>query len=204
MPSHATRRVSLPLFVLFLLLISTRAWSLPVMFMDVGGAGADGEVQQGESVTVDVLLSDVPIGTDSNGLFSFGFSITYDTSGLDATSHAFGALWQNTGIDSSRNDPGDVGLSANRFFMSSGPYGDDVLLGSIVFAGLDPGTYNLTLGYFTGTGDTVLFDGASIDDGAVFFATGSVEVVPEPGTFVLVSMGMALLGVHSRRQAAMS
>ena len=204
MPSQSLRRVSLPLFIVFLFMIASQASALPMMFMDVGGAGSSGEVEQGESVTVSLFLSDVPIGSDSKGLFSFGFDIAYDSAGLDATSHDFGPLWQSTGIDSSRNDPGDVGLSANRFFMSSGPYGDDILLGSIEFVGLSSGTYSLTLGYFTGTGDNVLFDGTSIDDGPEFFTAGSLEVVPEPGTFVLVSMGMGLLGMHSRRRSLAS
>ncbi|MAI80230.1 MAG: hypothetical protein CL917_14875 [Deltaproteobacteria bacterium] len=202
MPSQSIRRVFFPAFLLILISISTQASALPLMFMDIGGSGSGGQVQQGESVTINVLLSDVPIGTDSKGLFSFGFDIAYDSAGLNATTHDFGALWQSTGIDSSKNDPGDVGLSANRFFMSSGPYGDNILLGTIEFVGLTPGTYSLTLGHFTGTGDNVLFDGNSIDDGPAFFTNGSLEVVPEPGTFVLVSMGMALLGLRSRRQSS--
>ena len=188
----------LPL-VFLCLLIAERALALPLMYLDVGGLGPDGEVQQGESVTVSVFASDVPIGTDSKGLFSFGFGIAYDNSGLDATSLDLGALWQATGIDASRDDPGFAGLSSNRFFMSSGPHGDDILLGTIDFLGLSPGTYFLTLGHFTGSGDTVLFDGTSLDDSAEFFSSGSVEVVPEPGTFVLISLGMAILGVRSRR-----
>ena len=201
MPSQSLRRVFLPLFIVLLLSVASQATALPMMFMDVGGTGSAGEVEQGESVTVSLYLSNVPIGTDSKGLFSFGFDIAYDTSGLDVDSLDFGALWQSTGIDSSRNDPGNAGLSANRFFMSSGPYGDDILLGSIEFVGLSAGTYALTLGHFTGTGDNVLFDGSTIDDGAGFFTNGSLEVVPEPGTFVLVSMGMGLLGARARREA---
>lgn len=194
-----TVRPSMLLFVAFSLILAGRALALPLMYVDVAGFGPDGEVQQGESVTVSLFLSDVPLGTDSKGLFSFGFDIAYDETGLDATSLVLGALWQSTGIDSSHDDPGSVGLSSNRFFMSSGPHGDDIFLGSVDFLGLSTGTYNLALSYFTGSGDTVLFDGTSLDDSAGFFSDGSIEVVPEPGTFLLVSLGMTILGVRSRR-----
>ena len=194
-----TVRPPMLLLVVFSLILAGRALALPLMYLDVAGFGPDGEVQQGESVTVSVFVSDVPLGADGKGLFSFGFDIAYDGAGLDATSLDPGALWQSTGIGSSHDDPGSAGLSANRFFMSSGPHGDDILLGSVDFLGLSTGTYNLTLSHFTGSGDTVLFDGTSLDGSAGFFSDGSIEVVPEPGTFLLVSLGMTILGLRSRR-----
>ena len=112
-----------------------------------------------------------------------------------------GPLWVGTGFTTSHNDPGDVGIIANRQFMTGGPDGDDILLASIDFTGTAPGLSSLTVGYYTGgSGDNILFDGTVLDGSPSFFQSGSIEVVPEPQTALLLGMGLTFLGARRRRE----
>jgi hypothetical protein len=132
-------------------------------------------------------------------MFGFGFDLTFNDAGASASNLTLGPLWSGTGFDSSVNDPGRAGLTSNRFFLSSGPSGDDILLGTLDLEGLAPGTYDLTLGYFTGAGDNTLFDGTVLDSDPVsFFGTGTLSV-PEPGVSSLYLGGFLLLVAARRR-----
>ena len=179
--------------LLGLVLLVAPARALPRLDVNVGGSGALGVVEVGHTITVDVRASGIPAGSDGNGLFGFGFSILYSSAGLSASDPQLGPLWIATGFDDSRNDPGNVGLTANRFFQQSGPFGDGILLGSIVFSGLAMGSYALDLTHFTGVGDNLLFDGAILDAGSAFFPDVTIVVVPEPGTLGLALFGMLML-----------
>lgn len=181
-----------------LLLVSAPAHAVPLMHLSVGGAGPDGNVRTGDSVTLSILASGIPAGSDGFGLFGFGFDIGFDATGLAASNLTLGPLWQLTGFDDSLDLPGLVGLTSNRFFQTSGPFGDDILLGTIDFQGLVRGSYDLTLGFFTGVGDNVLFDGTMIDADPGFFGTGSITV-PEPVSSVLFLIGLLALSSSRRR-----
>lgn len=86
-----------------------------------------------------------------------------------ATDASAGALWTGIGFARSCNDPGEVGILANRFLMSSRPCGDDVL-----------------------------FDSTVLDSSSSFFQSGSLNLVPEPHTALLFGMGLMFLGVRQR------
>ena len=131
-------------------------------------------------------------------MFGFGFGITFDSLGLSATNLTLGPLWQFTGFDDTVDTTGRAGLISNRFFMSSGPSGDDILLATIDFQGLAPGVHDLTLGYFTGAGDNVLFDFTALDGAPSFFESGSISV-PDPRTSALFLLGLFVLSGYRRR-----
>jgi hypothetical protein len=181
-----------------LLLSASQAFAVPLMHLDIGGSGASASIASGESITVSVFASDIPAGSDSNGMFGFGFDITFESLGLSASNLGLGPLWQFTGFDDTLDTAGRVGLTSNRFFLSSGPSGDDILLATIDFQGLAPGVYDLTLGYFTGVGDNVLFDSTTLDGAASFFGSGSISV-PEPRTSALFLLGLLVLSGCRRR-----
>ena len=181
-----------------LLLVSASAHAVPLMHLSVGGAGPDGNVQTGNSVTLSILASGIPAGSDGLGLFGFGFDIGFDATGLAASNLTLGPLWQATGIDDSLDLPGLVWKKRLDVSPTSGPFGDDILLGTIDFQGLVPGPYDLTLGFFTGEGDNVLFDGTVLDAAPGFFGTGSITV-PEPVSSVLFLIGLLALSSSRRR-----
>jgi len=172
----------------------------PIMNIEVGGSGTSDTIGVGETVTVSLYDNEIPAGTDGNGLFGFGFAIVYDDSVLTSSAATAGALWVNVGFTDSRNTPGDVGMLVSRSFVSSGPSGNDILLASIDFTGVSPGVTSLTVGYYTGPGDNVLFDGTVLDNSLSFFQSGSIEVVPEPQTALLLGMGLIFLGARRHRR----
>jgi hypothetical protein len=201
-----TGRIGAAALQLVILLLAAPALAVPMLYVDFGGAGSSTTIGLGESATADIYATDIPAGSvdalaGGPGLFGFGFDITFNSVGLRTVGFpAFGPLFTSTGFDSTVNDVGRVGLTSNRFFMSDGPSGDDILLGSIDFDGLSGGVYGLTLGHFTGAGDNILFDGTILDTApGTFFTTGSITVVPEPGTAGLLLMGMALMSGRRRR-----
>lgn len=192
---------------LLLLLWAMPAWSSPMLYVDFGGSGSSTTIGLGESTTANIYATQIPPGSidptvGGPGLFGFGFDITFDSVGLQASNLDFGPLFSSTGFSSTVDNPGLAGLTANRFFLSNGPSGDDIFLGSIDFEGLAGGTYGLSLGYFTGAGDNTLFDGTFLDsDPGTFFTNASIEVVPEPGTATLLLVGVSLLAGARRSRA---
>ncbi len=193
------RRGVLALLVAFV--ASGEAWASPFLFLDIGGDGPDGMVGVGVSKQVEILMSEVPPGSDGRGLFGFGFSITYDTAGIEISDLEFGPLFDGTGFDDTRDDPGNAGLTSNRFFQASGPFGDDILVATVVVTGLEEGTFALTLDPFSGVGDNVLFDNSVLDADPDFFQDGSIIVTPEPGSLALLGAVALPALVHRRWRA---
>ncbi len=184
------------ILVAVLLLLSSRVDALPMVHLDFEGGGTAAVVGVGETVRVDVWASGIPPGSDGLGLFGFGWSLGYDAGGLGAADPVPGSLWVGTGFSETRNQPGDTGLLANRFFEAFGPFGDDILLGSVVLTALVPGLFSIELSNFTGIGDNVLFDGSVLDsDPAAFFGEGSIEVVPIPNVPATHAAGRVALSL---------
>ena len=191
-------KTALFLFVAALLASST-AHAAPIMTIDIGGTGSSANLGIGSTVTVSLYGDEIPAGTDGNGLFGFGFAITFDDTVLSSSAATAGALWVGVGNSTSHNNPGDVGIIANRMYVTSGPSGNDILFASIDFTGIALGLSGLTVSYYTGAGDNILFDMTELDGSPSFFQSGSIEVVPEPQTALLLGMGLTFLGVQRRR-----
>ncbi len=204
-PLATTGRLRAAVLQLVILLLAGPALAAPMVYIDFGGAGSSTSVGLGGTATANVYATDIPAGAvdpvvGGPGMFGFGFDITFNSVGLEASNLAFGSLFTATGFSSTVDDPGRAGLTSNRFFMTNGPSGDDIFLGSIDFEGLSGGVYGLTLGYFTGAGDNTLFDSTILDTApGTFFTTGSITVIPEPGTATLLLVGMALMSGVRRR-----
>lgn len=194
-------KTALALLGLSALVAASAAHATPSMTIDIAGSGLNnGTINVGQTVTVSLYGNDIPVGTDGNGLFGFGFAIVFDDSVLNSSVATAGPLWTGTGFSASHNDPGDVGITANRMLIGSGPDGDDILFASIDFTGTAVGLSNLTLGYYIGAGDNILFDGTVLDTSLTFFESGSIEVVPEPQTALLLGLGLTFLGSRRHRR----
>ena len=96
------------------LLASAPAFAVPSMNIQVDGGGPNGTIATGETVTVSLYGNDIPVGggAPNDGLFGFGFAITFNDSILDSSAAIAGPLWVGTGFTTSHNDPGDVGMTA--------------------------------------------------------------------------------------------
>jgi hypothetical protein len=170
--------------------MATSSAAIPMMEIDIGGAGNSTTVDEDDVFTITLSASDIPAGS---GLFGFGFEMSFDSVGLSAGTPAEGPLW--TGFVSTSSGVGSVGITANRFGEASGPTGNDILLASFAMTALAPGSYTLSLAHFTAEGDNVLFDSTVLDGaGSGFFGSGQVVVlVPEPAVLVFLLLGGPLV-----------
>ena len=198
-------------FVLFALTCIARpALSLPTLHLDIDGQGPDAIVLRNTTVSVAILASDIP----ASGLFGFGVSVGFDPSLLDAafpTMGRFGPDFDGTGFDDEALDNllGSVGLTSNRFLHTDGPIGDDILLGTFLLtAGNIAGFTPLMSSHFAGIGDNILFDATILDfDGETsFFSPASISITPEPGTGLLIAIGLAMMrrsGARPRHRSSL-
>ena len=182
------------------LLGASAASAVPVLEVTFGDPGVrEVRVEPGSMVAASIRMRGVPAGSDGRGLFGFGFTLTFDESGLAPSAPMLGPLWAGKGFSSEQAAVGELGLTANRFFESSGPSGEDVLLATLLILVQGEGRFELTLGPATGPGDNILYDGTRLDEGAAFFSGSSAIVgVPEPGTWMLMAAGFIVLAVGRR------
>jgi hypothetical protein len=193
--SHA--RALVLLFAAMLCPLSARA--LPIMHIDVDSQGSTATVVIGASFSVALLASEIPAGDDGRGLFGFGFLLTLDSTAFSAGTPVVDVQWTPLATSTS-SGPGFAGATSSRFDRDDGPVGDDIPLASVAFTALQEGVYGLQLTHFIGEGDNLLFDGTVLDeDGSGFFGTGSITVIPEPATALLLAAGLAPLALVRRR-----
>lgn len=190
----------LMMFVAGLVALAGSAHAAPNLTLEFSGSGPLGSTGVGGSVTVSIIANEIPVGTDSAGLFGFGFDLTFDPSLVSASPATPGPLWALSGFSDSSSTASSVGMSANRFFQVSGPSGSGILLATIDLLGHSAGVSPLQLSWYTGgPGDNSLFDSTVLDGSASFFVGGSLEVIPEPSSALLIGLGLAGL-THGRRK----
>lgn len=165
---------------------------------------AGGPLAVGDLFDVDIAISNVPEGEDGRGLFGIGFALAYSSTALAYEGGALDELWLSTGFSDRSDVPGSIGWTATRAFQRSGPSGESVALGRMTFRVLSGGLHSLSLAGLTGPGDNVLYDGTILDGDSSFFSDGltldvSLVVVPEPGTAILLGLGLASLCAKGRR-----
>lgn len=197
-------RFSFPTLIAIVLFTST-ATGAPFLHLSAGAQGPNATVAPGGGISLEILVSEIPAGSDGNGLFGFGVLISFDPQVLSASSPTLGPLWVAAGFSSTHLGSGTVGLTANRFFQASGPQGDDILLATIDFTGLTEGFTALSLTHFSGAGDNVLFDGTRLDSQPEeFFQNSSIQVTPEPSTVLLFASGLLAMALRSQHRAERS
>jgi hypothetical protein len=148
----------------------------------VGFAPAASEVGAGDSFEVELRAGlDVPV-------LGFGLDLAFDPLLLALESTEIAAPW--IGLFAPDRD-GLAGAAPD-----AGIAGIDVLLAVLRFSALAPGTSPLLLSVTPGD----LTEGFALDPSGFaadpFFAPGSVRIVPEPGTGLLVAGGLAALALR--------
>ncbi|MBN2448239.1 MAG: PEP-CTERM sorting domain-containing protein [Phycisphaerae bacterium] len=163
---------------------------LAVGTIGVSGALADINVEfyaqdsviasPGQTVLVDIL-ADIPV---ADATLVWGLDLNVVDPAI--------ATWELVGIGPAWIDAGGTidgdGLAGLAFPL--GVYGDDILLATVEFTGVSEGITGIGLG---ADGED---EGFGLDpDGFanVIFGTGTVEVLPEPTTLLLLSLGLALV-----------
>lgn len=185
----------LGLGAIVLALLAESASAVPMLVIDLGGQGASGSATVGQVLNVSVSADQIPVGSDGNGLFGFGFLLSIAPATTSIGGVAIAPQW--TGLSSISVTSGSVGVTANLLGASSGPSGSGIALASFGLTALAPGVYALSLAALTGPGDNVLFDGTELDGTASFFTTATLTVLaPEPALGLLLALAAA---VHRRR-----
>ncbi len=173
------------LIILLFCFIPAISWSLPVT---VSLDPLDSIVKVGDIFTVD-LVADIP-----EPVLGWGLDISFDPDTLSLVgTPIIGPSW----ISASAPD-GD-GLAGLAFPFPAA--GIDILLATLSFEALALGTSPLvasvTPGDFT-EGFPLVFPPGSF--AKVAFIDGSVSPVPEPATILLLTSGLAGLGVFGRKK----
>jgi hypothetical protein len=162
---------------------------------------SDSLIYPGDMFLFNVFIDGVNDVVDLGGglllideVFSFGFDVNYNPSEF-----VFNGATVNTALfndDSllSGFENTDVAGSINSLF---GPSGDDILLASLSFTSLVAGDYSLGIVSDLSDPNEGLFALSGIWD-----ITNSIQVspVPEPATILLLTIGMAGMGVCGRKK----
>lgn len=181
----------------------------------VSALPAESVVSEGDTFAIDIVVSGVP---EFDAVSSFDLTLAFDDSILALTDVLFGtALGDADAFEVTEDalypfggDPGLVNASAISFLafelFDLQPSGADVLLFTLLFEGLAAGTSAISF-----VPDTVLLEpGIIIKDFFGFaFADGDIRAngarvtveeravaVPEPGTLLLLLLGLAVVVVR--------
>ena len=178
------------LFAAMLLAASTQAFAVPTLSMNA----VPGSVVSGGKLDLAVNISDI---TD---LYGYQFTLSFDAALLKAGGFKEGAFLGTAGTTFSDggtidNAAGTVSFVFNTL-VGTGPGATGS--GELARFSFDTfGNGNAAL-----TFSDVLFLDANLNEIAVVADGGSVQVVPEPESFLLVGIGLLAAGVVRRRQAA--
>lgn len=187
--------MSLPKARLCSALLALSAWAVPALAdPTVTLVATPSPVVQGGSVDIQVLISDV---TD---LYSFNFSLSFDSSLLQVTSVTAGSFLGGGPAfgDMTDNVAGSTYVYNSLRSVPTGVSGSGTLA-VIHLNAIGTGTSALTFA----ASDT-LFVNSNIDVINTQTVNGSLQVtaVPEPSTYLLMAAGIAGLAAWRRRQAA--
>jgi hypothetical protein len=186
-------RATLFAFALLVALGAGSASAAPLLALDfdllLPGVQSSASIAPGESLTVEIRISGVDAGAPLN---AFELDLGFDPAVASATSAAIGSFLVPTVLAiENAIGPNDVGLAA----ATLGPgaaFGEGVLA-TVLFEGLAAGTSVLSLD------DVILSSPFGAQIAGVTLQGGTLHVVPEPTTALLVGLGVAVLTFASRR-----
>ena len=118
---------------------SAPARALPMLAIGLSSA----QIGVGGTVTATVTGEEIPVGTDLDGLFGFGFAITFTATGSRPAPRR--STRSGRGTQAISVATGRVGATANLVGQTSGPSRIRSMLANIVFTGLVAGSYQLQL-----------------------------------------------------------
>ncbi|MDQ1829205.1 cohesin domain-containing protein [Massilia scottii] len=169
-----------------LLAASTQAFALPTLSLSASPATV------GSTVDLAVKISDVA------DLYGYQFTLTFDSALLKANSVTEGAFLGTagptfSGVSAIDNATGLISFVFNtRLGAGAGAFGSGDLA-HISFDALAAGSAALTF-------SDVLFLDSNQNEIVVMADNGSVQVVPEPATYMMMGVGLLALGAMRRRQ----
>jgi len=170
------------------------AQAAPLIALDLdpgtGGIQTTISVLTGTQFTIDVVVTGVDPGNPVNG---FTFDLFYNTSVLGADAVVDGGFLLPTVFVSEMNLAApDVNFTETTL-GPSGASGDGVLA-RVTFTAAAAGFSQLSLN------DLAISNPSGQSIALAGFSGGGVTVTPEPGTVLLLAMGLLTLAVHSRRR----
>ncbi|NHZ41651.1 cohesin domain-containing protein [Massilia aquatica] len=177
-------------FAAMLLAASTQAFAIPTLSVSALPA----PVVSGGKLDLAVKISDI---TD---LYGYQFTLSFDAALLKANSFTEGAFLSGAGTTFSDggtidNATGTISFVFNTLVGAGPGASGSGELGLFSFDTFGNGNAALTF-------SDVLFLDANLNEIAVVAEGSSVQVVPEPESFLLVGIGLLAAGVVRRRQLA--
>ncbi|MDQ1919279.1 cohesin domain-containing protein [Massilia pseudoviolaceinigra] len=171
-----------------LLAASTQAFAIPTLSLSALPAPAT----VGSTVDLAVKISDI------SDLYTYQFTLTFDSALLKANSVTEGAFLSTAGPTFS-----DGGVIDNATGMVSYVFNTRLGAGAGAFGSGNLAHFSfdtLAAGSAALTFSDVLFLDSNQNEIAVTADNGSVQVVPEPATYMMMGVGLLALGAMRRRQ----